>query len=128
MGEIHTLPTGEDAAARLLERVVVEAIRSCPDKRVAERWAHMARETTRKYIAPPSPTHHLLDFKGVSELDVGSKRQVRDAAAAWMECYFDDVRARMMSMHGDLLSAQKRIAELEVRIEDMDDEVPHSSV
>lgn len=127
MGDVHTMPTGRDAARRLLERILVQAIETCPDQRVAERWASLARATAPKYIAPPHPTHHLLEFKGVADLDVGSKRCVADAAAAWMESYFDDVRGRMMAMHGDLLAAQKRIAELEVRIEDLVDESPHSS-
>lgn len=126
MGDIHTLPTGKDAAARLLERILVQAIETCPDPRVAKRWSELARQTAPKYVAPPQPTHHLLDFRGIADLDVGSKRCVGDAASAWMESYFDDVRGRMMAMHGDLLAAQKRIAELEVRLADVAEAPPHS--
>lgn len=119
MGDIHTLPTGRDAAARLFERIVVETIEACPDQRVAERWAQLARETTSQFFGPPSPSQPEMDL-GLSGLDEESRRCVHDAAAAWMESYFNDVRGSMMAMHRELLSAQKRIAELEVALHDRD--------
>ena len=126
MGDIHTLPTGRDAAARLLERIVIDTIESCPDRRVAERWAQLAKKTTAKYVSPPNPTQQILEFPGLAHLDDASRRQIAESAAAWMESYFGDVRGCMMAMHRDLLSAQKHIAELEVEIEDREKVAPHS--
>ena len=119
MGDIHQLPTRRDAAARLLERIVIETIQACPDQRVADRWASLARETTHRYMAPPNPTHPQLNIQRIPDLDDASREQIHAAAAAWLDSYFDDVRAQMMAMHRDLLSAQKRIAELEVAVEDL---------
>lgn len=125
MGDIHQLPTRRDAAVRLLERIVIETIKACPDQRVAERWATLAKETTRRYASPPDPTRPLMDIQRIPDLDPESQAQIHAAAAAWLENYFDDVRAQMMSMHRDLLSAQKRIAELEVALEDSATDDPH---
>ncbi len=119
MGDIHQLPTRRDAAARLLERIVIETIEACPDQRVAERWAKLARETTHRYVSPPNPTHPRLDINGIPDLSAESRERIHAAAAAWLNSYFNDVRGQMMAMHRDLLSAQKRIAELEVQTEDL---------
>jgi hypothetical protein len=119
MGDIHQLPTRQDAAARLLERIVIETIEACPDQRVAARWARLARETTHRYVSPPNPTHPQLNIQRIPDLDAQAREQIHAAAAAWLESYFDDVRAQMMAMHRDLLTAQKRIAELEVLTKDL---------
>ncbi len=118
MGEVHRLPTARDAAARLLERLVVDTIANHPDRRVAERWSALARESIARHAGPPLPTRPALELGVLRALPREVRDAVVNAAEDWMSSYFADVRAELLTMQREMLSLQKRVAELEVALED----------
>ena len=117
MGDLHRLPTAEGAAARLLRRIVADAIAAHPDPRVAARWAAMASESVARHPGPPAPTRPVLDLGGAGALPEGAREAVARAAETWLASYFEDVRAELLAMHREALVLQRRVAELEVAIE-----------
>ena len=119
MGDVHRMPTAHEASVRLLERLVAEAIGTHPDARVAARWAAMARASVARHPGPPLPTRPVLDLGAARELSVGARRSVTRAAETWLASYFEDVRAELLGMHREMLGLQKRVAELEVALEDV---------
>ena len=119
MGDVHRMPTARDASVRLLERLVAEAIGTHPDARVAARWAAMARASVARHPGPPLPTRPVLDLGGARGLSVEARRSVTRAAEAWLASYFEDVRAELLGMQREMLGLQKRVAELEVELEDV---------
>ena len=122
MADIRYLPTARETSARLLERVVSEAIARHPDPGVARRWARMARESVARWPGPPLPSHPRLDFDSGGALDAERRARLMEAADRWMESYFGDVRDQMMEMHGEMLALQRRIAEYELAAEEFADD------
>jgi hypothetical protein len=113
MGNIHYLSTPVDAQARLLEQWIAHTIAQHTDKDVARRWMEMASETARKYPGPPHPSQSELELAMLSDMDTEQREAVLGAVQAYLESYFNDVRGQLMSIHGDILRLQKRVAELE---------------
>ena len=118
MGDVHRLPTAPDAAARLLERVVADAVAAHPDPRVAARWAAMARASIARHPGPPYPSRPVLDLEAAGPLTEAAREGVARAAEAWLASYLDDVRTSLLAMHREALTLQRRVAELEVAAED----------
>ena len=114
MGDIHYLPTARASSARLLERVVREAIARHPDPRVAACWSEMARTSIARWPGPPSPSRSRLELDFDDALDAEQRRRLLVALDRWMESYFDDGREQMMEMHGEMLALQRRVAEQRV--------------
>jgi len=117
MGNIHQIPTDATAHARLLEQLVSASIASHPDSEVARRWTDMAKETLARYPGPPLPSQAELNLDGISQLSAEDRDAVMVSVTAWLENYFNDVRAQLMDVHRDLLSLQKRVAEQDVELE-----------
>ncbi len=113
MGDIHHLGTSSDSQARLLEKWITEIIAQHPDAVVAKRWSQMARETARKFPGPPTPTQSQIDLSQLDSLSDVEKEQVFAEVGRFMQGYFNDVRQQLMEVHGELLSLQKTVAELE---------------
>ena len=111
MGDIRYLPSARTNAARLLERVVEETIRRHPDAGIAARWSSMARETIARWPGPPAPSVASLEFD--AGLDDARRAELIALLERWMESYFGDVRDQLMDMHGEMLTLQRRVAELE---------------
>ena len=118
MGDVHRLPTAPDASVRLLERAVADAIAGHPDARVAARWSALARASIARHPGPPAPTRPVLDLDGLGALPAPAREAVARAADAWLTSYLEDVRAELLTMHRDAFALQRRVAELEVRLED----------
>ena len=118
MGDVHRLPTAREASARLLERLVADAIGGHPDPRVATRWSAMARASIARHPGPPLPTRPVLDLDAVDGLSAPAREGVARAARAWLGSYFEDVRAELLAMQREMLTLQKRVAELEVELAD----------
>lgn len=114
MGTLHQLPTAAFAHTRLLEQLVTETIAGHPDPMVAKAWAKMARQSISRYASPPRPSQPMVDLDSVEGLNVEQCEQLHGLTQAWLESYLIDVRDQLMSIHADLLSLQKRVAEGEV--------------
>ncbi len=113
MGDIHYLPTGETAQARLLEKHIQKTISSHPDKNVAKRWNELAQVSLKKYPGPPIPSQSVLDLDMLSRLNDEERDEVVDVVQAYLESYFEDVRQQLIKMHSDMLRLQKSVAEYE---------------
>ena len=112
MGDIRYLPSARENAARLLERAVNEAIARHPDPDVATRWSALARGTIARWPGPPSPTFARLELD--AGLDEAGRERLLGLLERWIESYFGDVRDQLMEMHGEMLSLQRRVVELEL--------------
>jgi len=115
MGDIHYLPTGETAQARLLEKHVQKTISGHPDQKVAKRWNEMAQASLKKYPGPPMPSRSVLDLDMLSRLTDEERDEVVDAVQSYLESYFEDVRQQLIKMHSDMLRLQKTVAEYECK-------------
>jgi hypothetical protein len=113
MGSIHQLPTSAGVHARLLRQLVKDTIANHPDEQVAKAWSEMAEQSLARYPGPPSPSHPLLDLDAVDGLTSLQKQQVEVLTKNWLENYLVDVRDQLMCVHRDLLTLQRRVAELE---------------
>jgi len=113
MGDIHYLPTGETAQARLLEKHIRKTISSHPDQKVARRWNELAQASLKKYPGPPMPSQSVLDLDMLSRLSDEEREEVVDAVQGYLESYFEDVRQQLIKMHSDMLRLQKTVAEYE---------------
>lgn len=114
MGEIIYLPGSAEARARQLETLITVSIAAHPDEAVARRWAAMARVTARRFPGPPSPSQPELDLGSLASLDAEQRRHLVHLVEQWMVAYFEDVNVQLLAMHGELLRAQKQVAELQV--------------
>ena len=117
MGDIHQIPTDATAHARLLEQLVSASIASHPDPEVARRWSEMAKHSLRRFPGPPIPSQPELNLDSLAGLSDADREALIVSVSAWLESYFNDVRSQMMDVHRDLLSLQKRVAELDVQVE-----------
>jgi len=112
-GSVHHLPTPASAHARLLEKLVAEMISNHPNKGVAVAWEAMARESMRRYSAPPLPSSPVLDLDAIEGLTKEQQNQLYAVTQTWMDSYFNDVRNQLMSIHRDMLGLQRQVAEYE---------------
>lgn len=113
MDNVHHLRTSADSQARLLEQWITETIAQHPDAYVASRWAEMARETARKFPGPPAPSKTELNISELDSLTDKDRERVIAEVDLYVGSYFDDVRQLLMQVHSELLTLQKRVAELE---------------
>ena len=60
----------------------------------------------------------MLDLDGLGALPAPAREAVARVADAWLTSYLEDVRAELLTMHRDAFALQRRVAELEVRLED----------
>ncbi len=114
MGNIHQLRTDADARARLLERWITETIARHPNHAVAARWTELARETARRYPGAPLPSKHEINLDVLENISAADRQLILAELQSFMLSYFDDVNRQLMDVHTDLLSLQKRVAELEL--------------
>jgi len=77
----------------------------------------MAQVTLARYPGPPLPSQADLNLDGISQLSAEDRDALMVSVTAWLESYFNDVRAQLMDVHRDLLSLQKRVAEQDVELE-----------
>ncbi len=115
MGSLHHLPTAASAHARVLEELVGDMISRHPDKQVASAWEAMARESMRRYSAPPLPSQPVLDLDTIEGLTTAQQNQLYAVTQAWLDSYFNDVRGQLLTIHRDMLGLQRRVAEYEAR-------------
>lgn len=115
MGDVHHLRTSSDSQARLLEQWITQTISQHPDTAIAERWSAMARKTARQFPGPPAPSQNEMDLTDIHFASDEDKDKAVNAVEKYIASYFDDVRAQLMAMHGELLKLQKTVAELETR-------------
>lgn len=113
MGTLHHLPTDEDARARMLQKLVIDAISQHPDAEIAQRWMSMAEKTIARYPGPPLPSQPVLDLSELEGLSAEQVEWVQTRCAHWLQGYFEDVREQLMGIHADFLKLQKTIAELQ---------------
>lgn len=113
MGTVHQLPNAAETQIRLLENLVKDLIAQHPDPDVAARWSSMAEKTIARYPGPPTPSQPVLDLSGINGLDKEQLAAIQTLTEQWLYSYFDDVRKQLLSVHRDLLSLQKKLAELQ---------------
>jgi hypothetical protein len=113
MGTVHQLPNAAETQIRLLENLVRNLIAEHPDPDVAARWIAMAEKTIARYPGPPSPSQPVLDLSSVSGLNGQQVVAIQALTDQWLCSYFADVRKQLMSVHHDLLTLQKKLAELQ---------------
>ncbi len=111
MGSLHHLPTAASNHARLLEKLVGDMVRNHPDEQVAVAWEAMARESMRRYSAPPLPSQPILDLDSVEGLTSAQQKQLFAVTQQWLDSYLNDVRNQLMSIHRDMLGLQRQVAE-----------------
>lgn len=114
MGTLHQLPTDVDAHARLMNKLVNDAIAEHPDAEVAQRWMAMAQETLTRYPGPPMPSQPTLDLDTIEGLSNEQAQLIRAKCESWLQSYFEDVRDQLMRLHSDILTLQKLVAEYSV--------------
>lgn len=118
MGTVHRLPNAAETQIRQLENLVKNLIQQHPDAEVAARWSAMAEQTIARYPGPPLPSQPVLDLDSVAGLDKIQLAAIQALTEQWFCSYFDDVRKQLMSVHRDLLTLQKRLAELQTQMPD----------
>lgn len=117
MGTVHQLPNAVETRNRLLGNVVRNLIEQHPDPEVAARWSAMAEQTITRYPGPPPPSQPVLDLASVAGLDKIQLAAIQALTDQWLGNYFDDVRKQLMSVHGDLLTLQRKLAELQTELQ-----------
>ena len=113
MADIINFPQTENQQARQLQNWVSETISQHPDQKVAGRWIAMASITCQKYPGAPWPTQETLPLDVLQLLDSDTREAVLTAVQEFMHSYFDDVNTQLFSMHRELLTLQKQLAELQ---------------